>query len=76
MAIINSQGVRSTIFTPDVAFTSVVKKHIAETRSCCNRMVELVANEIFKIIEKVLGDKVQISSKSSSKPTPAFFKKF
>ncbi|KAF0991553.1 hypothetical protein HZS_2853, partial [Henneguya salminicola] len=52
IAIINSQGVRTSIFTPDVAFTSVVKKYIGETRSSCNRIAELVSSEVFKIVEK------------------------
>ncbi|KII67226.1 Dynamin-1 [Thelohanellus kitauei] len=45
LAIANSQGVRSTIFTPDVAFTSVVKKQILATHTLCDRIVELVSKE-------------------------------
>lgn len=52
MAITNLRGVRSGLFTPDMAFETVAKLHIDRLREPCMKLIDLVVYEILRTVRK------------------------
>lgn len=52
IAIKNVHGVRSGLFTPDIAFESIVKEQIDRLKSPAVKCVDMVVNELTLIIKK------------------------
>ncbi|XP_068448413.1 dynamin-2 isoform X4 [Clinocottus analis] len=51
-AIKNIHGVRTGLFTPDLAFEAIVKKQIIKLKDPCLKCVDLVVNELVTLIRK------------------------
>ncbi|XP_047434114.1 dynamin-2-like isoform X5 [Mugil cephalus] len=51
-AIKNIHGVRTGLFTPDLAFEAIVKKQIIKLKDPCLKCVDLVVTELFTLIRK------------------------
>jgi dynamin GTPase len=56
-AIKNTHGIRSGLFTPDIAFEAIVKKQISKLTEPSIKCVDLVVAELTNLIHK-LTDKV------------------
>lgn len=57
-AIKNAQGVRTSVFTPDAAFTTVCRKKISEIRPIAQLMVGKIVQELRKVIEQACTSQV------------------
>ncbi|XP_075912194.1 dynamin-1 isoform X2 [Petromyzon marinus] len=51
-AIKNIHGIRTGLFTPDLAFEAIVKKQIAKLREPCVKCVDMVVSELTAVIHK------------------------
>ena len=56
-AIKNTHGIRSGLFTPDIAFEVIVKKQVEKLKEPSLKCVDLVITELTNLIHK-LTDKV------------------
>uniref|UniRef100_A0A671WZ71 Dynamin-2 n=1 Tax=Sparus aurata TaxID=8175 RepID=A0A671WZ71_SPAAU len=54
-AIKNIHGVRTGLFTPDMAFEAIVKKQVIKLKDPCLKCVDLVVTELVTLIRKSLG---------------------
>jgi len=54
-AIRNIHGIRVGLFTPDRAFEEIVKSRITQLRQPCLKLVELVLEEVRKILKPILS---------------------
>jgi len=54
-AIKNIHGIRSGLFTPDMAFEAIVKKQIDRLRSPAIKCVDMVMAELISIVKKCTG---------------------
>ena len=61
-AIKNTHGVRSGLFTPDIAFEAIVKKQISKLKEPAIKCVDLVLTELANLTHK-LTDRVSYSNK-------------
>jgi dynamin GTPase len=52
-AIKNTHGIRSGLFTPDIAFEAIVKKQVAKLKEPSLKCVDLVINELTNLIHKL-----------------------
>jgi dynamin GTPase len=52
-AIKNTHGIRSGLFTPDIAFEAIVKKQISKLKEPSLKCVDLVINELTNLIHKL-----------------------
>lgn len=52
-AIKNTHGIRSGLFTPDIAFEAIVKKQIEKLKEPSLKCVDLVAIELTNLIHKI-----------------------
>jgi hypothetical protein len=59
-AIKNTHGIRSGLFTPDIAFEAIVKKQINKIREPAIKCVDMVITELSNTVHK-LTDKVNYS---------------
>ena len=60
-AIKNTHGIRSGLFTPDIAFEVIVKKQVEKLKEPSLKCVDLVITELTNLIHK-LTDKVSFES--------------
>lgn len=63
-AIKNTHGIRSGLFTPDIAFEVIVKKQIAKLKEPSLKCVDLCITELGNLIHK-LTEKVRDPKKLS-----------
>uniref|UniRef100_A0AAZ3R462 PH domain-containing protein n=2 Tax=Oncorhynchus tshawytscha TaxID=74940 RepID=A0AAZ3R462_ONCTS len=54
-AIKNIHGVRTGLFTPDLAFEAIVKKQIIKLKEPCLKCVDLVLSELTSLVKKCTG---------------------
>ena len=72
-AIKNTHGIRSGLFTPDIAFEAIVKKQVAKLKEPSLKCVDLVINELTNLIHK-LTEKVNKCFNYFIKSFSVFFK--
>uniref|UniRef100_A0A672NSX8 Dynamin 1b n=1 Tax=Sinocyclocheilus grahami TaxID=75366 RepID=A0A672NSX8_SINGR len=51
-AIKNIHGIRTVLFTPDMAFETIVKRQIAKIKEPCQKCVDLVINELVNMVRQ------------------------
>ncbi|GAB1293942.1 Dynamin-2 [Apodemus speciosus] len=66
-AIKNIHGVRTGLFTPDLAFEAIVKKQVVKLKEPCLKCVDLVIQELISTVR-------QCTSKGVSQPRPALLR--
>ncbi|XP_061594047.1 dynamin 3a isoform X2 [Cololabis saira] len=54
-AIRNVHGVRTGLFTPDMAFEAIVKKHISSLKGPCVKFIDMVTQELISTVYQCLG---------------------
>uniref|UniRef100_A0A3Q3ER87 Interferon-induced GTP-binding protein Mx n=1 Tax=Kryptolebias marmoratus TaxID=37003 RepID=A0A3Q3ER87_KRYMA len=54
-AIRNIHGVRTGLFTPDLAFEAIVKKQISSLKEPCIKIVDLVCQELITTVDQCVG---------------------
>uniref|UniRef100_A0A665WEA6 Interferon-induced GTP-binding protein Mx n=1 Tax=Echeneis naucrates TaxID=173247 RepID=A0A665WEA6_ECHNA len=64
-AIKNIHGVRTGLFTPDLAFEAIVKKQIIKLKEPCVKCIDLVIQELINTVRQCTN-KVSLSSRETS----------
>ena len=52
-AIKNIHGIRTGLFTPDMAFETIVKKQIGKLKEPSLKCVDMVLNELTNVVRKI-----------------------
>ncbi|XP_046894152.1 LOW QUALITY PROTEIN: dynamin-3 [Hypomesus transpacificus] len=68
-AIKNVHGVRTGLFTPDLAFEAIVKKQIIKLKTPCLKCIDLVIQELINTVRQCTNKVLQVSG--ISRPSPA-----
>ncbi|KAE8294567.1 Dynamin-1 [Larimichthys crocea] len=54
-AIRNIHGVRTGLFTPDMAFEAIVKKQVSRLKGPCTKFVDMVSQELLSTVHQCIG---------------------
>ena len=61
-AIKNTHGIRSGLFTPDIAFEAIVKKQVSKLTEPSMKCVDLVSTELNNLIHKLTDKVISVNS--------------